>query len=53
MLDQAIARPDAYELLICADGATIRGGGEAGLFYGVQTLIQILRGSRGSQLPTA
>lgn len=41
---------EAYTLSIRPDGVAIRGGGEAGLFYGVQTLIQILR-QAGSALP--
>lgn len=39
---------EAYTLSIRPDGVVIRGGGEAGLFYGVQTLIQILRQAGGA-----
>lgn len=41
---------EAYTLSIRPDGILLRGSDEAGLFYGVQTLIQILR-QRGASLP--
>ncbi|HEY8590016.1 MAG TPA: beta-N-acetylhexosaminidase [Naasia sp.] len=34
--------PEGYLLDIRDDGVEIRGGGEAGVFYGVQTLLQLL-----------
>lgn len=40
-LDPALG-PEAYELSVRADGATLRGASPAGLFWGVQTLRQIL-----------
>jgi hexosaminidase len=42
----------AYELNTGADQLTIRGKGEAGLFYGTQTLLQILKqGEEGVYVP--
>lgn len=42
----------AYELSTGADQLTIRGMGEAGLFYGTQTLLQILKqGEEGVYVP--
>ena len=35
--------PESYRLVIVPEGITVMGGDEAGLFYGVQTLLQILR----------
>ncbi|UUT35808.1 beta-N-acetylhexosaminidase [Microbacterium elymi] len=34
--------PETYTLIVDADGVRITGGDEAGLFYGVQTLVQLL-----------
>ena len=42
------ALPEAYTLVITASGAAVAGVDRAGLFYGVQTLIQALRGSAGA-----
>ena len=50
VVDPAGLGVEAYTLSIRPDGVVIRGGGEAGLFYGVQTLIQIIR-KAGSSLP--
>ncbi len=36
---------EAYTIKITPDGAEIRAGSSAGLFYGVQTLIQLVEGS--------
>jgi hexosaminidase len=36
------ARPEAYELVVDGSNVTITAGGPAGLFYGVQTLRQLL-----------
>jgi hexosaminidase len=33
--------PESYRLTVERDGVTITGGGEAGVFYGVQTLFQL------------
>ena len=33
---------EAYRLLVSPDGITIEAAGEAGMFYGVQTLLQLL-----------
>jgi hypothetical protein len=42
--------PQGYRLLVSAEGIAIAGGGDAGLFYGVQTLIQLVA-QQGRQLP--
>ena len=34
--------PENYELIVDANGVAVRGGDGAGLFYGVQTLLQLL-----------
>lgn len=41
--DEARVVAESYTLDITVDGVTIRASGEAGLFYGAQTLIQALR----------
>jgi hexosaminidase len=46
--------PENYELTVDAGGITVRGGDGAGLFYGVQTLMQLLPAQRaegGVQVP--
>lgn len=48
--------PDYYELLITQKGALIKAGSEAGLFYGVQSLLQLadqysLETGNGSSVP--
>ena len=50
VVDSAGLDVEAYTLSIRPDCVVIRGGGEAGLFYGVQTLIQIIR-EAGLSLP--
>lgn len=35
---------EGYELIITKQGVTMRGGSEAGLFYGIQTLSQLVEG---------
>jgi hexosaminidase len=42
--------PQAYRLVISSDGVVITAADEAGLFYGVQTLIQLAR-THGRSLP--
>lgn len=42
------ALPEAYTLVINANGAAVAGVDRAGLFYGAQTLIQALRNSTGA-----
>jgi len=37
--------PEGYELVVAPDGITIEAGDEAGIFYGVCTLIQIVESS--------
>ena len=37
--------PEAYRLTASADGVRIAGGGQAGVFYGVQTLVQLVAAS--------
>ncbi len=34
-------KPESYSLTICSTGVTIRASDDAGLFYGVQTLLQL------------
>jgi hypothetical protein len=48
--DQSALGPQAYRLVITADGVVITAADEAGLFYGVQTLIQLAR-IHGRRLP--
>jgi N-acetyl-beta-hexosaminidase len=42
VVDSSISGSEAYQLEVAADGITIRSGGGAGLFWGVQTLRQLL-----------
>lgn len=52
MLVDASGLPaQAYVVSIQEDGVLLRGGDEAGLFYAVQTFIQIIRQSEGATLP--
>ena len=41
---------EAYHIYIHARGADIKGGSAAGVFYGVMTLDQLLRGDAGNQV---
>ncbi len=43
-------RPQGYELTVSAEGVTLEGADEAGLFYGLQTLAQLVA-SNGVELP--
>lgn len=45
-------RMQAYRLVINKDGITLSAAGAAGIFYGFQTLLQIVRGERNSKLKT-
>lgn len=49
-LDSAIAQPEGYRLTISQAGIIIAGHDLAGVFYGVQTLRQLL-GTQGARLP--
>ena len=49
-LDAAIARAQGYRLTVAADGIVIAGHDPAGVFYGVQTLRQLLQ-TQGAELP--
>ncbi|MEP7365224.1 MAG: beta-N-acetylhexosaminidase [Acidobacteriota bacterium] len=50
-VDDPELRKEAYRLRIAADGIQITGNSDAGLFYGVQTLLQLVReGPRGTLL---
>ena len=40
--DDARLGPEGYELTVAASGVSVTGGGAAGLFYGVQTLRQLM-----------
>ncbi|RHJ81933.1 family 20 glycosylhydrolase [Parabacteroides sp. AM08-6] len=43
VIDSELASgPEGYELVVTKQGITLRGGSEAGLFYGQQTLSQLL-----------
>lgn len=44
------SQPESYELEVAPDGISMRGGGEAGLFYAVQTLKQLLK-TCGGRIP--
>jgi hexosaminidase len=50
VLPDKVQRPQGYELSITPDGITVDGRDEAGVFYGVCTLIQVIEQS-GPQLP--
>ncbi len=50
LVDPGMGDRECYELRIAADGVTLRGASPAGVFYGLQTLGQILRQSR-EELP--
>ncbi len=45
----ATGGPEAYALQVRAEGALVSGAGPAGLFYGVQTLCQLIRANRQGQ----
>ncbi len=49
-LDPAIARAEGYRLTVAQEGILIAGHDLAGLFYGVQTLRQLLQ-TQGATLP--
>ena len=51
LLIAAVKQPESYRLRITPDGIQIAGADEAGVFYGVQTLIQLLQ-QYGKTLPT-
>jgi len=48
LLPEVVTRPQGYELRIMPQGITITGHDEAGVFYGICTLIQVLTRSFGS-----
>lgn len=39
---QSLCRDEAYELVVAADGVTIAAENPAGVFYGIQSLLQLL-----------
>jgi hexosaminidase len=41
-LDTTLAEPEAYRLEIAADGISVYGNDEAGVFYGVQSLLSLI-----------
>ncbi len=43
-LDAALGHPEAYTLEVDKEGVRIVGGGQAGVFYGLMTFDQLLRG---------
>jgi hexosaminidase len=51
ILPQAIQQPEGYRLRIAPDGITIHGHDAAGVFYGVCTLIQLLKQVEVPRLP--
>ena len=48
-IDQSIAEEEGYTLEVSSDGVTIKGRTEKGVFYGLMTLDQLLRGSGNYQ----
>lgn len=44
--DHSIGRDETYVLLIAGDGIAVAGSGRRGMFWGVQTLLQVLTGSK-------
>jgi N-acetyl-beta-hexosaminidase len=40
--DSLIENPEAYRLEVRSDAIAVTAGGDAGLFYGIQTLIQLI-----------
>ena len=46
-----IGEPESYQLSVQKSGATIRASSDAGLFYGLQTLRQLLDAHAGRALP--
>lgn len=50
LTSQEAASKQSYDLFICESGVTVKGGGNSGLLYGVQTLRQIIR-QFGAVLP--
>ncbi len=46
-LDASLPDPEAYTLCVTDGGVTVKGGAPAGVFYGLMTLDQLLRGSDG------
>jgi hexosaminidase len=41
-IDKGIADPEAYELVVYTDGVDVYGGSPVGVYYGLQTLMQML-----------
>ena len=48
-LDASLGHPEAYTLEVAADGVRIAGGGQAGVFYGLMTFDQLLRGDAATR----
>ena len=52
-VDESISNTaESYELDIIPDGITLRGSNHAGVFYGLQTLVQILETAKTENLST-
>ncbi|HEY0315303.1 MAG TPA: family 20 glycosylhydrolase [Sphingomonas sp.] len=49
--DPSIADPEAYRLDVTPQGITVRAGGNAGLFYGAETLWQLAASSPDGLIP--
>jgi len=50
LIDTSVKHPDGYILRYSREGVIITGGSEAGLHYGVMTLLQLLQQNNGSIL---
>jgi hexosaminidase len=46
-LDESLARPESYRLIVGAEGIRIAGRDQAGVFYGAMTLAQLLQTHSG------
>ena len=48
LLDETVTEPEGYQLEVNAEGITLKGASEAGIFYGIQTLHKALPITKGS-----
>lgn len=52
-VDHSISQKEGYKLTVTADGIQLRGGSEAGVFYGIQTLYKALPITKNEQISAA